>query len=171
MSIAQGLYTRFRHLIHEAAKFGVVGVIAFVVTEVATNVLHFSVGLGPLTAIVVASIIATVVSYVGNRYWTFRHKEGAGLSREYTVFFVLNAIGIGIQLACNGFVYYALGLHGKLSYNIALVVGVGLGTLFRFWSYRKFVWKAPVGETLGEHEVLEVAGAAGAVPPGATDDH
>jgi putative flippase GtrA len=167
---AHGLYERFQHLIHEAAKFGVIGGIAFVVTEVGTNVLHFSVGLGPLTSIVIASVIATVISYVGNRYWTFRHREGSVIGREYVTFFVLNAIGILIQLACNGFVYYVLGLTGKLSYNVALVVGVGFGTLFRFWSYRRFVWRAPVAATLREHEVLEVAGAAGAVPPGATED-
>jgi putative flippase GtrA len=170
VSSAQGLYERFRHLIHEVAKFGIIGGIAFVVTELGTNVLHFDAKLGPLTANVVASIIATVVSYVGNRYWTFRHRESASVGREYTVFFVLNAVGILIQLACIGFTYYALSLTDKLSYNVALVVGIVLGTLFRFWSYRRWVWKAPVEQTLREHEILEVAGAAGAVPPGVTED-
>jgi putative flippase GtrA len=170
VSSAQGLYERFRHLIHEAAKFGVVGLTAFAVTEIATNVLHFGVGIGPLTAIVIANVIATVVSYLGNRYWTFRHKEGSGDGREYAMFLVLNVIGIGIQLAFNGFAYYVLDLHDGLSFNIFLVIGVGFGTLFRFWSYRKFVWRAPVAQTLQEHELLEVAGAVGAVPPGATED-
>jgi putative flippase GtrA len=146
VSSTHGLYERFRHLIHEAAKFGVIGGIAFVVTEIGTNVLHFSVGVGPLTSIVIASIIATFVSYIGNRYWTFRHREGSVIGREYVTFFVLNAVGILIQLACNGFTYYALGLTDKLSYNVALVVGVGLGTLFRFWSYRKWVWAAKPDE-------------------------
>jgi putative flippase GtrA len=162
---------RFRHLIQEAAKFGIIGAIAFVVTELGTNVLHFDAKLGPISANVIASVIATVVSYVGNRYWTFRHREGGSVSREYSVFFVLNAVGILIQLACIGFTYYALSLTDRLSYNVALFVGIVLGTLFRFWSYRRWVWKAPVADTLHEHEVLEVAGAAGAVPPGATDDH
>lgn len=170
MSSAQGLYERFRHLIHEVAKFGIIGGIAFVVTELGTNVLHFDAKLGPLTANIVASVIATVVSYVGNRYWTFKHREGGSVRREYTVFFVLNAVGIVIQLACIGFTYYALGLTDKLSYNVALIVGIVLGTLFRFWSYRRWVWKAPTAEVLHEHELLEVAGAAGAVPPGVTDD-
>jgi putative flippase GtrA len=167
---AQGLYERFRHLIQEAAKFGIIGGIAFVVTELGTNVLHFDAKVGPITANVIASVIATVVSYVGNRYWTFKHREGGSVGREYTVFFVLNAVGILIQLACIGFTYYALSLTDRLSYNVALFVGIVLGTLFRFWSYRRWVWKAPVAETLQEHEMLEVAGAAGAVPPGSTDD-
>jgi len=143
VSVVRGLYGRFQRLIHEAAKFGVVGAIAFVVTTVGTNLLHFQAGLGPLTSNVIATIVATFVSYAGNRYWTFRHREGSTMPREYTTFFVLNGIGLAIQLACIGITYYLLGLTDKLSYNIALIIGIGLGTLFRFWSYRKWVWVAP----------------------------
>jgi len=149
--VVRGLYGRFQRLIHEAAKFGVVGAIAFLVTTVGTNLLHFQVGLGPNTANVIATIVATFVSYAGNRYWTFRHREGSTMAREYMVFFVLNGIGLAIQLACISFTYYLLGLTDKLSYNIALIIGIGLGTLFRFWSYRKWVWVAPpaAGEPAG----------------------
>jgi putative flippase GtrA len=170
VSSAHDLYARFRHLIHEVAKFGVIGGVAFVVTELGTNLLHFNAGLGPLTANVIATVLATVVSYLGNRYWTFRHREGSGIGREYVMFFVLNAVGLAIQLACLGFTYYVLSLTDKFSYNAALIVGIGLGTLFRFWSYRRWVWRAPIAEVLEDHEVLEVAGAAGAVPPGVADD-
>jgi putative flippase GtrA len=143
VALVRALYGRFQRLIHEAAKFGVVGAIAFVVTTVGTNLLHFQVGLGPLTSNVIATIVATFVSYGGNRYWTFRHREGSTVAREYVVFFVLNGMGLAIQLACIGIAYYPLGLTDKLSYNIALIIGIGLGTLFRFWSYRKWVWVAP----------------------------
>jgi putative flippase GtrA len=130
-------------LIHELAKFGVVGGIAFLVTEVGTNLLHFQAELGPITSNVIATIVATCVSYAGNRYWTFRHRVGMdNLAGEYSLFFVLNAIGLAIQLACIGFTYYILGLTDKFSYNVALLLGIALGTLFRFWSYRKWVWRA-----------------------------
>jgi putative flippase GtrA len=133
-------------LIHELAKFGIVGGIAFLVTEVGTNLLHFQVGLGPITSNVIATIVATCVSYAGNRYWTFRHRVGMdNLAGEYSLFFVLNAIGLAIQLACIGFTYYILGLTDKFSYNVALFLGIALGTLFRFWSYRKWVWRAHRG--------------------------
>lgn len=143
MRLTRRLYERFRILIHELAKFGIVGGIAFLVTEVGTNLLHFQVGLGPITSNVIATIVATCVSYAGNRYWTFRHRVGMdNLAGEYSLFFVLNAIGLAIQLACIGFTYYILGLTDKLSYNVALFLGIALGTLFRFWSYRKWVWRA-----------------------------
>lgn len=157
VTLVQALYGRFQRLIHEVAKFGVVGAIAFVVTTGGTNLLHFQAALGPLTSNVIATIVATFVSYAGNRYWTFRNREGSTIAREYVVFFVLNGIGLAIQLACIGFTYYVLGLHGKLEYNIALIFGIGLGTLFRFWSYRKWVWLAPTASA--------VTGAGGPLPP------
>ena len=143
MTVVRRLYDRFQRLIHEAAKFGVVGAIAFLVTTIGTNLLHFQVGVGPLTSNVIATLVATFVSYAGNRYWTFRHREGSTVAREYVVFFALNGIGLAIQLACIGVAYYMLGLTDKLSYNIALFIGIVFGTLFRFWSYRKWVWVAP----------------------------
>jgi putative flippase GtrA len=56
-----------------------------------------------------------------------------------------------IQLACLGFTTHTLGETGRVTANVALLVGIVLGTLFRFWSYRKWVWRAPVIEVL-EHE-------------------
>ena len=167
MTVVRGGYQRFQRLIHEAAKFGVVGAIAFVVTTVGTNLLHFQVGLGPLTSNVIATIVATFVSYAGNRYWTFRHRQGSTMPREYGLFFVLNGIGLAIQLACIGCAYYLLGLTDKLSYNLALIIGIALGTLFRFWSYRRWVWVAPAAtiETVADgRQPLPAASAAAARP-------
>jgi putative flippase GtrA len=53
---------------------------------------------------------------------------------------LLNAVGIGIQLAVVDIAFYALALKDPLSYNVSTVIGIGLGTLFRLWSYRKFVF-------------------------------
>ena len=48
MDLLRDLYARFRVLIHEVAKFGVVGILAFVITIVGANVLRYGAGLGPL---------------------------------------------------------------------------------------------------------------------------
>jgi putative flippase GtrA len=84
-----------------------------------------------------------MVTYLGSRYWTFRHRERNGMGRETILFFVLNGIGLGNQLACIGITNYAFGRNDQLTTNIALLVGICLGTLFRFWSYRRWVWTAP----------------------------
>jgi putative flippase GtrA len=137
------LYERFRQLIHEGAKFGVVGGIGFVVTDGGTNLLQSTLHLGWLKSNVIATLAATIITYLGSRYWTFRHRERGGMGRETVLFFGLNGMGLGIQLACLGFTNYALGLTDKFASNVALLLGICLGTLFRFWSYRKWVWMAP----------------------------
>jgi hypothetical protein len=57
---------------------------------------------------------------------------------------VLNAIGLLIALGCLGFARYVLGLDGVLAFNIAgNVIGTGLGTVFRFWAYKRWVFLHP----------------------------
>ena len=142
----RGLYGKAEHLIHELAKFGVVGLVALVVDVGLFNLLRFAGGEGPmydkpLTAKAVSVSIAATVAYFGNRYWTFRNRGRTSFHREYLLFFVLNAVGLGISVGCLWFSHYALDLTGPIADNIsANVVGLGLGTLFRFWSYRRWVF-------------------------------
>lgn len=137
-------------LLRELAKFGVVGVLAVVIADVGTNLLHFQIGLGALVANVLATIVATVVSYAGNRYWTFRDRQRTTVRREGLLFFVLNGIGLAIQLACLGVCTYVLGWHDKLTYNIFLIIGIGLATVFRYGAYKKWVWQpAGPGQSTG----------------------
>jgi putative flippase GtrA len=145
VSSIRELYGRFRHLIHEGAKFLVVGAVGTVVTFAIANALN---GIGKYWAVTIATIVATVVTFLGNRFWSFKHRQGQGTTRETAVFLVLNGIGLLIYYGCIFLVQDAAGLSGKLWYNFALVVGTGLGTLFRFWSYRKWVWTAPGSEPL-----------------------
>jgi len=142
VSMITEMYGRFRHLIHEGGKFLVVGGIGTVVTFGVANGLH---GIGHYKAITVATIVATVVTYLGNRYWTFKHRESKGTTRDSVMFFVLNGVGLLIYYACIGLVDVSGLDHGKdlFWYNVALVVGTALGTLFRFWSYRRWVWTMP----------------------------
>ncbi len=142
-ALARMIGGKFWLLVHELGKFGIVGVIAVLIADVGSNLLHFQAGVGPLAANVIATIVATTVSWAGNRYWTFRHRQRTGVVREGLMFFLLNGVGLGIQLACLGFTTYVLGRHDTLSYNVALVIGIGLATLFRYWAYRTWVWRAP----------------------------
>jgi putative flippase GtrA len=135
-------YRQFQHLIHEMAKFGVVGGLGFIVTEVGFNVLHFDVGLGLFTSNAIATGLAMIVTYIGNRWWTFRHREGHGTGRETASFVLLNLGGLLIQYACVWIAKNAFGLTDRFSLNVAFLIGIALATLFRFWSYRKWVWLA-----------------------------
>jgi putative flippase GtrA len=155
VNFARDLYRRYRELTGEAIRFLIVGATAFCVTVGGTNALHFGAGLGPITSAVLANIAATLLAFAGNRYWTFRHRADSGRSREFVLFVFLNGAGTGIQLLCIGCARYVLGFKGPVALNIALLLGIGLGTLFRFWSYRRWVFLAralpgPDAEAAGE---------------------
>jgi putative flippase GtrA len=145
VSLVSRWYQRFQRLIHEFAKFGVIGTIGFLVTEGVFN-LMIARHQATFTANAVSTLVAAAVTFIGNRYWTFRHRERTGMAREVAVFLVLNLIGIAIQQACLELAKYGVGRHDKLTLNVAFLVGVGLATLFRFWSYRKWVWLAQVSD-------------------------
>ncbi|MCL6538455.1 MAG: GtrA family protein [Acidothermus sp.] len=146
MKIISALYRRFAHLVHEIAKFGIVGFLAFIVDVGLFNVLR-SDG-APLhdkviTAKAISTVVAATFAYFANRHWTWRARMRSGLRREYTLFFVFNAIGLAIAEACLAISHYGLGFHSKLADNIsANGIGLVLGTLFRFWSYRRWVFLA-----------------------------
>ena len=147
-------YERLQTILHELMKYGIVGAVAFVVDVGTFNLLQYAGGQGPLhghplSAKAISVVLATTVAYLGNRYWTFRHRSRSDLRREYALFFALNAVGLGIALGCLGISHYVLGFTGALADNLAAnVIGLGLATSFRFWSYRRFVFPAKVHEEL-----------------------
>jgi putative flippase GtrA len=161
VTVVRGLYVRFRQIIHEFAKFGIIGVIGLTITNVGYALLH-SHGVGPVTSTTLATIVATIVAYIGNRYWSFAHRERTSVPREGLIFFVLNGIGLLIQDAVVAFNSYVLhNEHHKVAEFLALNIGIAIATLFRFWSYRRFVWRVYPADGSG------TAAAPGPpVPPG-----
>ncbi|MFV2017164.1 GtrA family protein [Micromonospora sp. LOL_023] len=146
-SLADRIRDRFGLLVREAGKFGVVGGVAFIIDIVLFNIAASVFGMGPLTAKTLSTVAAASVAFVGNRFWTWRHRARSGLAREYGLYFFFNAVGLGIGLGCLAISHYGLGsiwpvvFRSLLADNIAANgVGVALGTLFRFWAYRRFVF-------------------------------
>ncbi len=135
-------------MLRELTTFGLVGLAGLVVDVGIFNLLRFAGDPGllqhkPLTAKVLSVVAATVVTYLGNRHWTWRDRPFGDRRGEYARFFALNALGMGIAVACLGISHYLLGLRSPLADNIsANMVGLPLGTAFRFWAYRRFVFPA-----------------------------
>ena len=134
----------------EMVKFGTVGAVAFVVDvglfNLLTSHLWFGSGDPPLDgheklAKVLSASIATVVAWLGNRYWSFRHRRRSSRGREFLTFVLMNGIAMVIAVLCLAVSHDLLGYTSHLADNISgNVIGVGLGTLFRFWAYRTFVF-------------------------------
>lgn len=137
------LETRLRGLASELAKFGTVGALSLVVDVAVFNAVLLVLD-KPLTAKVVSTCVSATNAFVLNRAWSFRHRERTNVRREYGMFFVLNLVGLSISLLCLAVSHYALGFESRLADNVAANgVGLVLGTSFRFWSYRRFVWASP----------------------------
>ncbi|MEU5723054.1 GtrA family protein [Micromonospora sp. NPDC047738] len=133
---------RWRKFIHEALKFGIVGGINTVINYAVFNALALTVFRdGQLKATVVATIVATITSYLMNRHWTYRDRPKSALRREYVLFFLFNATGLLIELGVLAAAKYGFGVTSLLMLNIAKTGGVLLATMFRFWSYRTFVFQ------------------------------
>lgn len=136
-------------LLRQGGAFLVVGGAAFLVDAAVFNLLVFGLtGTGPmydlpLIAKLLAIAVATVVTYVGNRYWTFGTRKTERRYSRYVIFVLLNVAAIGIQLSCLAFSRYVLGFEGVLADNISgTLIGQALATLFRFVTYDRWVFPA-----------------------------
>ncbi len=140
---APGLYSRVRTMLPEMLKFLVVGGLGTVIDLGGAAVLHSKYHVEPLAAKAISVTLATLFTYLGSRFWTFKERENQSVRREAVLFFVLNVVGLLIAEAVIGLVTYVMGLRGSLEYNAASFIGTGLGTIFRFYAYRKWVFLAP----------------------------
>jgi putative flippase GtrA len=145
-------------LLAEAAKFLTVGGVATLVSFVIFNgLVHGYLGGpgpmhdDPLVAFVVANSVGMLVSYRGSRSWAFRNRAAVGIAGGRVMFFVINIVSMVIPLGCLSFSRYVLGLSDPVADNVsANVVGLGLGTLARFWALRRFIFLSPARLELRE---------------------
>jgi putative flippase GtrA len=126
-----------RAVLPELAKFGVVGAFAVLVSGAAAGLLSVQAGARPVASSVAAALLATAVSFAGNRYWTFRHRRRTTVGRDGGRYVMLSAAGLVIQAACIQLAARLLGLPA------ALALGAGLSLCLRFWLCRAWVWRAP----------------------------
>lgn len=128
-------------------EFLVVGGAAFVVDALVYNLLVFGPGAAvfgalPLVAKVLAIVVATVASYLGNRLLTYRDR-GSGMSwRAFGLFVLLNVAAMVLQLGCLAFSRYVLGLDDVVADNVwGTLIGQTVATAFRYVTYGRFVFR------------------------------
>lgn len=139
-----------RSLVGQAGRFGVVGAATYVLDVAVYNCLVFGVlgGAGPLAdhplaAKALSVSLAAAVTWLGNRVWTFRHGRRRRLSHEIPAFVLVNVGGLLIAVGALGVSRHTLGFDSQLADNIsANVVGFALASAFRFWGYRRLVFRA-----------------------------
>lgn len=128
----------------EILTFLAVGAVGYVVDIASFNLLRsvppFT-GHDPTFAKIFAVALAMVVTYVGNSVLTWRDVDPGHRRREVVLFMLFNTIGLAFSVVALVVSHHLLGFTSALADNIsANFVGVVLGTIFRFWSYRRFVF-------------------------------
>ncbi|WP_030813913.1 GtrA family protein [Streptomyces sp. NRRL S-337] len=152
MSERSALRSRLEALTREVVKFGAVGGAGVVVNFVVFNLVRHLTEVPVVRASIIATVVATGTNYLGYRYFTYRDRDNQGRTKELTLFLLFSAVGLVIE---NGLLYIATyGFHWDtpLQNNVFKFLGIGLATLFRFWSYRTWVFR-----TLPAREAIETA--------------
>lgn len=160
-----------RHFMIQLGRFGLVGLVGLVVDVSVFNLLRATllepsvIHEGPIIAKVISTSLAIATNYVGNRYWTFGATRRDQIAREGLEFVLVSGGGMLITLGCLWISHYALGFDSALADNIAgNVVGLGLGTAFRFAFYRYWVFHP--SRTMPLRPTESAVGPAGLAPLG-----
>lgn len=142
-----------RRLLGQFGRFGAIGTVGLVVDFGIFNLLlntvfaPETVAGGPLYAKLTSASVAILANWLGNRYWTFREHRGRQLWREAFQFALVSVGGMLIGLGALWVSHYLLGFTSRLADNVASnVVGLALGTAFRFLLYRHWVFRPRAGE-------------------------
>ena len=134
--------TTWRLLLKELSAFGVVGAVCFVIDVALFQFLYVHADLGAVTAKTLSTLVSMTVAYFAHRYWSFSHRARTGVRREYALFAVVNGATLLLNVAVVAFVRYPLGQDSAVVLQLANVVSIGVGTVVRYLSYRRWVFPA-----------------------------
>ena len=152
----------------EVAKFGTVGAFAFIVDNGLWWILYHGPLEGSATkARIISALVATLFSWVANRFWTFRRRRQANVTREVVLFFIINGVGIIISSGFTWVAQYPLGITDAKWLGFAGVVGIGVATILRFFAYRFWVFNNELDDEPGFEDDYELLEDKGTRKPGA----
>ena len=143
---------RWRRIAGLGARFLTVGAISTLIEIAVFNLLYLVFGWDPVAAKIVASLVALVNAYFGNREWTFRHRDRRGRTQEIVLFVLVNAactalgaliVWLGVEAAG-----VLLGREiGPFIVNAVNLVSIVIVVLVRFWLYHSIVFRTAPPKT------------------------
>lgn len=135
---------------HELIKFAIVGATTFVIDSAIFFTLKLTIlEPKPVTAKVIAGIVAVIASYILNREWSFRDRGGRERHHEALLFFGVSGVGVVLSMAPLWFSRYvlhlqtphiSLALENVTDFLAAYIIGNLLQMAFRFWAFRRWVF-------------------------------
>jgi putative flippase GtrA len=135
------LRNSWRVLLKELSAFGAIGIIAFAIDLGLFAALSDH---GAIKAKIISATVSTTFAYFGNRYLSFSHRARTTIGRETAFFFGINLITLVFSAVCIGIAVYGFNYdHGSATVFAVNLVSIGIGTVFRFWAYKRFVFLHP----------------------------
>ena len=135
---------------HELIKFAIVGATTFVIDLAVFFTLKLTIlEPKPVTAKIIAGIVAVIASYILNREWSFRDRGGRERHHEALLFFGVSGVGVMLSMAPLWISSYvlmlrvpmvSLAMENLADFISAYIIGNLLQMAFRFWAFRRFVF-------------------------------
>ena len=136
-----------REAMGQFMRLGLIGGLNTIVYFVLLNVFFSIVGLSDFWSVTGAFVLATALSYVLNRRWTFRIKEGKGSLKETVVFYAVNMAAWGATVGIVELAERVFGTSTALQINLASLVATAIILIPKFASYRDLVFKKALNQT------------------------
>lgn len=136
-----------KKLLKQFAKFGVVGLIAFIIDYGLMVLLTEVFGVNYLLSATISFTVSVIFNYLASMRYVFTHKDGMSRRREFVIFVVLSIIGLGLN---DLLMWLATGLAG-ISYLVSKVFATAVVMVYNFITRKVFLdaGDEPLAEQIG----------------------
>jgi dolichol-phosphate mannosyltransferase len=132
----------------EIVSFAAIGGANLLVDVGLFNLLLVGLRHEPAGAKLVSGAVATTTSYFMNRHWTWPDRTRSGVHRELPLFALLSTVALGLAEGCLWVSHDVLGYTSALADNVsANGIGLAIGMVWRFLSFKRWVFTAPLVPT------------------------
>ena len=122
-------------LLNQIARFGVVGVIAFVVDYAALLLLTEVAGIHYLVSSAVAFLVSVAVNYVLSIAFVFETDKSRGKGQEFVLFAIMSAGGLGI----NQLMMWLLSEGMFIPYQLSKLLATAVVMVYNFITRKLFL--------------------------------
>jgi putative flippase GtrA len=135
--------------IFQMAKYLLIGVLATIADLGVLNLLMWISGVATGVSFSafkgISFVMATTAKYFGDKFWAFEKTERAGMGKEFSQFFIVTLIGLGLNVGAASLVVNVIGsqfgMSEKLWANVGGIAAAFAVTAWNFIGYKFFVFK------------------------------
>ena len=111
-----------KKLILQFMKFGVVGVIAFIIDYGLLIILTELLSINYMISATISFTVSVIFNYIASMRYVFTHKDGLSRHREFIIFVILSVIGLLINNGCMWIGVELFHIHYLIAKLVATVI-------------------------------------------------